>query len=441
LASGDLTDLLPLWTIEAMEFRRKKGEAGVDLGNQTGIPADQMCHALDTPRAPTDRSSLFRPSGLADLALQLWCIAIIFVLLGSFSRAAEGKRIKVDFINAIPVHNQFWDNLVGAMQTAAQRLEIDFTNRIAITPEEMVSEATRLVKGRERPDYLIVTVHTGIHTKVLKIAEEAKLPVFLINAGLVGEDKVRYGGPREHFKYWIGQMLPNEEQAGYDLARSLLDRAKAEKKFAPDGRVPIMAITGQEGDFPTVMRNQGLEKAVAEDPAAKLQQIVTANWFREQAKTKVPLILKRYPDTKIIWVANDAMALGVITALEELGRKPGEDIFVGGIDWDDDAVKAVADGKLVATIGGHFLEGAWAMVLLCDYHHGIDFASERIDWRSEMLPLTKETVGNYLKYFGTGHWRKIDFRRFSKFYNRDLKSYNLSVKALLAESKAAEAKP
>lgn len=100
-------------------------------------------------------------------------------------------------------------------------------------------------------------------------------------------------------------------------------------------------------------------------------------------------------------------------------------------------MKAVADGKLVATIGGHFLEGAWAMVLLCDHYHGIDFASERIDWRSEMLPLTQETVGNYLKYFGTGHWRKIDFRRFSKFYNRDLKTYNLSLRALLA----AEDKP
>jgi ABC-type sugar transport system substrate-binding protein len=384
-----------------------------------------------------------RPRSISNAGVKMnrtICV-IFFVLLSSFSRAADAdKPIKVDFINAIPAHNQFWDNLVGAMQTAAQQLGIDFTNHVAITPEEMVSEATRLVKGPERPDYLIVTLHTGIHTKVLKIADEAKLPVFLINAGLVGEDKARYGGPREHFKYWIGQMLPNEEQAGHDLARSLLDRAEAEKKFAPDGRVPIMAITGQEGDFPTVMRNQGLERAVAEDLAANLQQIVTANWFREQAKIKVPLILKRYPDTKVIWVANDAMALGVITALEELGRKPGKDIFAGGIDWNDDAVKAVADGKLVATIGGHFLEGAWAMVLLCDHYHGIDFASERIDWRSEMLPLTKETVGNYLKYFGTGHWRKIDFRQFSKFYNRDLKTYNFSLETLLAEPKAAEAK-
>jgi len=361
------------------------------------------------------------------------------LVLGFLASAADvGKPMKVDFINAIPAHYQFWDNLVGAMQTAAQQLEINFTNDVAVKPEEMVSEVTRLVNGPDRPDYLILSMHGTSHTTLLKIAEDAKVPVFVINAGLLEEDKKQYGGPREHFKYWIGQMLPDEERAGYDLARTLLDRAEESGKSLPGGSLEIMALGGREEDFPAVLRLAGLGRAVANDHAAALERIVPANWSQDEAKARTPLILERFPNTKVIWAANDAMALGVLAALEELGRHPGEDIFVGGIDWDDDAVKAVADGKLTATVGGHFMDGAWALVLLYDYHHGIDFASERTDWLSKMLPLTKETAKEYLNTFGVGNWRKVDFRSFSKSYNSGLKKYDFSLNKVLLDLKAAK---
>src|SRR5690349_8958189 len=108
---------------------------------------------------------------------------LVTLLLGFAAIAADAsKPMKVDYINAIPAHYQFWDNLVGAMQTAAQQLEIDFTNHVAVKPEEMVGEVTRLVKGPDRPDFLIISLHGASHTTLLKIAEEAKVPVFVINA-------------------------------------------------------------------------------------------------------------------------------------------------------------------------------------------------------------------------------------------------------------------
>jgi ABC-type sugar transport system substrate-binding protein len=261
--------------------------------------------------------------------------------------------------------------------------------------------------------------------------------VFVINAGLLEKDKKQYGGPREHFKYWIGQMVPDEERAGHDLAKTLLEHAEGGRKL-PSGSLRIMALGGREEDFPAVLRLVGLGKAVADDQAAALERVVPANWSQDDAKAKTPLILERFPNTKIFWAANDAMAMGVVAALEELGRHPGEEIFVGGIDWDDDAVKAVADGKLTATVGGHFLDGAWALVLLYDYHHGIDFASERTDWQSKMLPLTKKTAKEYLNTFGVGNWRKVDFRSFSKACNSGLKRYDFSLDKLLLDLKAAK---
>ena len=65
-----------------------------------------------------------------------------------------------------------------------------------------------------------------------------------------------------------------------------------------------------------------------------------------------------------MWAANDPMALGAITALREAGYKPGVYVVVGGLNWSGGAVERVLKGEMIVTHGGHFLGGAWAMVVL-----------------------------------------------------------------------------
>ena len=51
---------------------------------------------------------------------------------------------------------------------------------------------------------------------------------------------------------------------------------------------------------------------------------------------------------------------------------------------------------------GHFLEGAWALVLLHDYHHGRDFGSEGLDWRTTQAPVSRDNVEAVLRFLGEG---------------------------------------
>ena len=39
---------------------------------------------------------------------------------------------------------------------------------------------------------------------------------------------------------------------------------------------------------------------------------------------------------------------------------------------------ALRSGRLAALAGGHFMSGAWVLVMLYDYHHGHDFADESL---------------------------------------------------------------
>lgn len=46
------------------------------------------------------------------------------------------------------------------------------------------------------------------------------------------------------------------------------------------------------------------------------------------------VLFRRYPQTTAIWNASDGMALGAIEAARNAGRTPGEDVIVGGVDWE-----------------------------------------------------------------------------------------------------------
>jgi ribose transport system substrate-binding protein len=47
---------------------------------------------------------------------------------------------------------------------------------------------------------------------------------------------------------------------------------------------------------------------------------------------------------------NDEMAIGAISALEAAGKKPGKDVMIVSIDGTRDALQAIIDGKMLATV-------------------------------------------------------------------------------------------
>jgi ABC-type sugar transport system substrate-binding protein len=61
--------------------------------------------------------------------------------------------------------------------------------------------------------------------------------------------------------------------------------------------------------------------------------------------------------------ANDPIVLGTIGTIIESGKKPGRDIFIGGLNRDKPALEKIKDGMLTISMGGHFMTGGWTMVL------------------------------------------------------------------------------
>jgi ribose transport system substrate-binding protein len=77
-------------------------------------------------------------------------------------------------------------------------------------------------------------------------------------------------------------------------------------------------------------------------------QTVAANWERQEALTQATNILRATPDVKAFFAANDDMGLGASRAVANEGKS--RQIQVVSVDGNPDALQAVANGELAATV-------------------------------------------------------------------------------------------
>lgn len=78
-------------------------------------------------------------------------------------------------------------------------------------------------------------------------------------------------------------------------------------------------------------------------------------------------LLQANPEVQGVFAQNDEMALGAVEAI----KASGKDIIVVGFDGTEDALKAVEDGTLSATVAQKPLEmGKIAMQAAIDYFGG-----------------------------------------------------------------------
>jgi ABC-type sugar transport system substrate-binding protein len=198
------------------------------------------------------------------------------------------------------------------------------------------------------------------------------------------------------------------------------------------------ALGGTVSDTSAIDRNKGLEKYLLEHSEVVLNRgrALPANWDTVKAEEVFRLVIASYPDTTVVWNANDNMAMGVLKALNKVPSKiAGHNILVGGIDWNPDTLAAVQKGQISATLGGHFMECAWVVVLLNDYANKVDFANNGPALKSALNLITKANIDQFERALGRrtlDEIDRIDFKKFSRQSN-PIKPYEFGLSSILSQ--------
>jgi ribose transport system substrate-binding protein len=131
----------------------------------------------------------------------------------------------------------------------------------------------------------------------------------------------------------------DNEQAAYASARFIAEGAR------PGTRAAI--LEGIRSADNAQQRLAGARRAFAENKAITLVASESANWKIDEGYAVTKKIFATAPHVKLLFAANDMMALGALKYLHESGRST---VKVAGYDALEEAVAAVNAGLLTATV-------------------------------------------------------------------------------------------
>jgi ABC-type sugar transport system substrate-binding protein len=321
----------------------------------------------------------------------------------------------------------FFSRMESFMKAAAHDLGIDlrilYGQRNYATTFKVVSQVLNRTK---LPDYLVLVNENDMGRMLLPGLSGRSTRIILINEGIPQKDRKFFGRPGEKYPQWFAEFLPDDLQAGRLLADELI-RTRLKQG---DTKINIVGLSGTAKTTSSDLRVQGLYQAVSNYPEANVLQVVPAYWDINRASKVTTGLLSRYNDVDIVWAASDGMALGAARAIRQTGAKPGRDILTGGIDWIDISLNMVKTGTFTATVGGHFMDGGWAMVMIYD-----DFNGYKGPWpeKSSFAVINRENVDEFFPFFKRNAWELIDFRDFSMILHPEQRHYHFSLSAVIQE--------
>lgn len=135
-------------------------------------------------------------------------------------------------------------------------------------------------------------------------------------------------------------------------------------KFIADGSLPgtqAAILEGIRSADNARQRMEGAKKAFEENSAIKLVASESANWKIDEGYSVSKVIFSEHPEIKLLFAANDMMALGALKYLQETKRS---DVKVASYDALEEAVAEVKAGHLAVTVDQQAAEQGFQGVML-----------------------------------------------------------------------------
>lgn len=223
----------------------------------------------------------------------------------------------------------YWLQVKGGAEAAGEETGAD-VSLAGATQETAVQEQIDKVRTAitQQVDALVVAPTQAEQLQpILEEAVAADIPVLLVDTNIDGWDGALT---------FIGtDNLSAGEQAG-EFITSQADSGEA------------LLISGVPGNPSTDDRVTGA-KQVLEDAGIDVVAELSGNSDRAEGRAVTADALQANPDIRIIFAANDDMALGATEAVKSAGLDPADFVIVG-VDGTGDAVASIEAGELTGTV-------------------------------------------------------------------------------------------
>lgn len=259
-------------------------------------------------------------------------LALVLVLVlgfGVFTGCAPEKEVQADGVTRVgliisTLNNPFFVSLKEGAEEKAQELGVEL---VALDSQndparELANMEDLVTKGVDV--ILINPTDSDAVGSAIAVANQNDIPVITLDRGANSGE--------------VATHIASDNIAGGLMAGKFIVG-----KLGGKGRV--IELEGIAGTSAARDRGQGFNEAIDNSEIEVIARQV-ADFDRAKGLHVMENILQAHTDIDAVFAHNDEMALGALKAIEASKR----DIIVVGFDATDDAVKAVADGKMSATV-------------------------------------------------------------------------------------------
>lgn len=349
-------------------------------------------------------------------------ITPMLLALGLSLFSCQALAIKIILLIPTVPDTPFWELTIDVAKAAAEDLNVELDVRYGgIDRYNNLAMIKEISDAKEKADYVIFLPLNGNLRSAFKMLNDAKINFITLESNLTQSDLTFFNSSANELSYWVGQIYYDDKQAGSLLAEYLIKTAK-EKNF------PNISITALSGDYSEISSKREAGLLTQIDTTISLNQIFKTMWDVKRLKIMMPNIILRYPNNSIFWTASDIISNSVHDYL--ISNKLNNNTLIGGVGWLPEVYNKIKNGDINASVGGHFLQGAWAIVKAYDHHQGIKGQhSTKIQYEI----MHQHNINEFTFVKKGFNWDQVDFREYSVFLNKDRKQHNFQFDFRLAQ--------
>ena len=259
------------------------------------------------------------------LAMLLLAVLATALAAGCQRGGGEGGGGARIGLSVSTLNNPFCVTLRDGAQSAADEagaelIVSDAQNDTAQQQDDIQNFVTQQVNV-----ILVNPVDSDAVVPAIEAANQANIPVIALDRGASGGE--------------LATTIASDNVQGGNLAGEELIRLV--------GSGSVAQLEGTPGADPARDRGQGFQDAIDTQSAVEVVASQSANFDRAEGLNVAENILQANPDIAGIFAQNDEMALGAVQAL---GGSAGDDVKVVGFDAIEDALSAIQDGTMNATV-------------------------------------------------------------------------------------------
>ena len=253
-------------------------------------------------------------------------LLVLGLLVGCGSNTPQTKETETTKIGLVisTLNNPFFVTLKDGAEAKAK--EIGFELIVLDSQNDPAKELSNIedLITRKVSAILVNPTDSDSVGNSIKLANDAKIPVITLDRGSNGGEVVTH--------------IASDNVAGGKMAgQYIIDQL--------GGNGKVVELEGIAGTSAARDRGNGFNESI-KGSEIKVVAKQTADFDRTKGLNVMENILQAQPEINAVFAHNDEMALGALKAVEASGRE----IMIVGFDATDDAVVAVKEGKMAATV-------------------------------------------------------------------------------------------